>query len=37
MAIEVTQNEEMSGGGKNEGRKGVGSAVTFLSYSLDSS
>ena len=27
MAIEVPQNEEISGGGKNEGRKGVGSAI----------
>ena len=27
MAIEVTQNEEISGGGKNGGRKGVGSAI----------
>ena len=27
MAIEVPQNEEISGGGKNRGRKGVGSAI----------
>ena len=27
MAIEVPQNEELSGGGKNGGRKGVGSAI----------
>ena len=27
MAIEVPQNEEIFGGGKNEGRKGVGSAI----------
>ena len=27
MAIEVLQNEEISGGGKNGGRKGVGSAI----------
>ena len=27
MAIEVSQNEESSGGGKNGGRKGVGSAI----------
>ena len=27
MAIEVPQNEEISGGGKNGGRKGVGSAI----------
>ena len=27
MAIEIPQNEEISGGGKNEGRKGVGSAI----------
>ena len=27
MAIEVPQNEEISGGRKNRGRKGVGSAI----------
>ena len=27
MVIEVPQNEEISGGGKNGGRKGVGSAI----------
>ena len=27
MAIEVPQNVEVSGGGKNKGRKGVGSAI----------
>ena len=27
MAIEVPQNEEISGGGDNEGRKGVGSII----------
>ena len=27
MAIEVHQNEEISGGEKNGGRKGVGSAI----------
>ena len=27
MAIEVPQNEEISGGRKNGGRKGVGSAI----------
>ena len=27
MAIEVPQNEEISGGKKNERRKGVGSAI----------
>ena len=27
MAIEVHQNEEISGGGKNGGREGVGSAI----------
>ena len=27
MAIEVPQNEEISGGGKNGGRKGVSSAI----------
>ena len=26
MAIEVPQNKEISGGGKNGGRKGIGSA-----------
>ena len=26
-AIEVPQNEEISGGGKNGGKKGVGSAI----------
>ena len=28
MAIEVPQNEEISGGGKSGGRKGVGSAIS---------
>ena len=28
MAIEVPQNEEISGGGKSRGRKGVGSAIS---------
>ena len=27
MAIEIYQNEELTGGGKNAGRKGVGSAI----------
>ena len=27
MAIEVAQNKEISGGGKNGGRKGVGTAI----------
>ena len=27
MAIEVTQNEEIYGGGENGGKKGVGSAI----------
>ena len=27
MSIQVLQNEEVSGGGKNGGRKGVGSAI----------
>ena len=27
MAIEVPQNEEISGGGKNGGREGIGSAI----------
>ena len=29
MAIEVSQNEEISGGGKNGGRKGIGSAIRW--------
>ena len=29
MAIEVPQNEEISGGGKNGGKKGVGSAIRW--------
>ena len=29
MAIEVSQNEEISGGGKNEGREGIGSAICW--------
>ena len=29
MAIEVSQNEEISGGGKNGGRKGVGSSIRW--------
>ena len=29
MAIEVPQNEEVSGGGKDGGRKGVGSAIRW--------
>ena len=29
MAIEVPQNEEISGGGKDGGRKGVGSAIRW--------
>ena len=29
MAIEVTQNEEISGGGKNGGREGIGSAICW--------
>ena len=27
MAVEAPQNEKISGGGKGEGRKGVGSAI----------
>ena len=27
MTVKVPQNEEISGGGKNGGRKGVGSAI----------
>ena len=29
MTIEVPQNEEISGGGKNGGREGVGSAIRW--------
>ena len=29
MAIEVPQNEEISGGEKNGGRKGIGSAIRW--------
>ena len=29
MAIEVPQNEEISGGGKNRGREGIGSAIRW--------
>ena len=29
MAIEVSQNEEISGGGKNGGRKGISSAIRW--------
>ena len=29
MAIEVPQNEEIFGGGKNEGREGIGSAIRW--------
>ena len=29
MAIEVPKNEEISGGGKDGGRKGVGSAICW--------
>ena len=29
MAIEVSQIEEISGGGKNEGREGIGSAIRW--------
>ena len=29
MAIEVPQNKEVSKGGKNEGRKGVGSVIRW--------
>ena len=29
MAIEVPQNEDVSGGGKNRGRKGIGSAIRW--------
>ena len=29
MVIEVPQNEEISEGGKNGGRKGVGSAISW--------
>ena len=30
MAIEVPQNEEICGGGKSRGRKGVGSAICWV-------
>ena len=29
MAIEVSQNEEISGGGKNGGREGIDSAIRW--------
>ena len=29
MAVEVPQNKEISGGGKDGGRKGVGSAIRW--------
>ena len=29
MAIKVPQKEEISGGGKNGGRKGIGSAIRW--------
>ena len=29
MAIEVPQNEKIFGGGKNGGRKGIGSAIRW--------
>ena len=29
MAIEVPQNEEIYGGGKNGGREGIGSAIRW--------
>ena len=29
MAIEVSHNEEISGGGKDGGRKGIGSAIRW--------
>ena len=29
MAIEVRQNEEISGGGKNGGREGISSAIRW--------
>ena len=29
IAIEVPQNEEVSGGGKNGGRKGISSAICW--------
>ena len=34
MAIEVPQNEEISGGGKNGGRKGVCFAELLIVYSV---
>ena len=29
MAIEVPQNKQISGGGKNGGKKGIGSAIRW--------
>ena len=29
MAIKVSQNKEISGGGKNGGREGIGSAICW--------
>ena len=29
MAIEIPQNEEISGGGKDGGREGIGSAIRW--------
>ena len=29
MTIEVPKNEEISGGGNNEGREGIGSAICW--------
>ena len=29
MAVEVPQNEEISGGGKNGGKEGIGSAIRW--------
>ena len=36
MAIEVPQNEEISGGGKNGGRKEIGSAIRWRRANRDS-
>ena len=36
MAIEVPHNEEISGGGKNGGRKKIGSAIHWRRANRDS-
>ena len=34
MAIEVPKNEEISGGGKDGGRKGIGSAIRWVGANM---